>query len=281
MRYTPRPAGSRIATHPQITACRITTLTQIARIRRNNLHSGRVLQESRRRGAQWPLGHHRQVHPARGQHKPEDSALSSDAAACKLAAKPAGSNVTPRHERRRHLRGFPQLNACAFCTPHSRLHAPLTLHPQRDALGRSAIDFAAFLQKPDLALLMQQLSLQLFAAAIAAASRFSFLNYGQSACGATSFISRHSRALPSHSAVRTLLFHTKRSMTCGNRSRVASWSALASVLAYRLSFESDSGAAPSLTFHRRVHHLMLAAKSRGNPVLRLQANENAAVINAK
>jgi hypothetical protein len=70
-------------------------------------------------------------------------------------------------------------------------------------------------------------------------------------------------------------------MTCSNRSRVTSWAAFAGVLAFRLSFETDTGAAPSLKFHRRVFHLMLAAKSRGNTALRLQANENAAIINAK
>ena len=151
---------------------------------------------------------------------------------------------------------------------------------QRDAHGRTCVEFAVSVQKKSVADELQKLSHHLFCASIAAACRFSAHTYAHAVC--RSVYQRGDRRFSS-AAIGSLKApprDSRRRVTGRSRRRMLSWTAWAGIVAYRLSFDfSRSLDDERHVFQRGVHRAMMATCSRSGVALKFSDIETSAVVN--
>ncbi len=103
--------------------------------------------------------------------------------------------------------------------PLHPLKQPRSPLAQRDALGRSAVEFAEVLAKPNLISLMKRLPVQLFTAPIAAACRFGVYNYYRAVRRTRALHPSDDSRAHSHAALARLMSPDRRAMSRGSHFR--------------------------------------------------------------
>jgi hypothetical protein len=152
------------------------------------------------------------------------------------------------------------------------------VHEQRDAHGRTCVEFAECVQKRSVADELQKLSLHLFCASIAAACRFSAHTYAYAVCRYQRGDRRFSSAAMGR--LKAPPRDSRRCVTGRSRRRMLTWTAWAGIVAHRLSFDfSRSSDDERHVFQRGVHRAMMATCSRSGVALKFTDIETSAVVN--